>query len=405
MTKSFAEIDSSDLFSQLDAKIQSEIKKCSKDYILSVDEVEYKSFLYEKYKIDRLNVDLASGQIKQPSKQVERRRNDWGHMFDCDVWHCSIAYSFTGSPDLLRMKPSRWHMCYSNISIDTRSNLVELIFTIDRLDPEYFQRQKEQHQNNAFSNIENANFDADHWVKALPSKITNWFDQEKSKYIKEDEFFRAINVKVDVRTETVFSVPAIAKKQIPQPPVAPKFELSTVPTISNEMYDDVLKVVFEFGKSMERKPSTYIGKDEEGIRDQFLLILETRYQSTSALGETFNRSGKTDILLKYAPDGSNLFVAECKFWHGEAEFLKAISQLFDLYLTWRDSKAALLMFVKNKDFSSVLSTINSAASKHPYFVKYQGKRGDSSFSYQFHLPGDDSKIVLFEIIAFHYDKQ
>jgi hypothetical protein len=155
---------------------------------------------------------------------------------------------------------------------------------------------------------------------------------------------------------------------------------------------------------MEKKPALYQDKDEEGLRDQFLFVLETRYEETTATGETFNRGGKTDIILKYSKDGSNLFVAECKFWHGASEFLKAISQLFDRYLTWRDSKAALLIFVKNKDFSNVLTTVKDEVKKHPYYKRDKGVRGETSFSYLFRLPQDENKDVYFEIMVFHYDK-
>ena len=75
---------------------------------------------------------------------------------------------------------------------------------------------------------------------------------------------------------------------------------------------------------MERKPSLYRGKEEEDLRDQFLLFLETRYAATTGTSETFNKAGKTDILLKYE-DGTNLFVAECKWWKGEREFHAAIN--------------------------------------------------------------------------------
>jgi hypothetical protein len=155
---------------------------------------------------------------------------------------------------------------------------------------------------------------------------------------------------------------------------------------------------------MEKKPSTYQNKDEEALRDQILLFLETRYDGTTATGETFNRGGKTDIILKYANDNSNVFVAECKFWHGTSEFLKAISQLFDRYLTWRDSKVALILFVTNKDFSNVLSIIKDEVINHEYYVSSNGEKGESSFSYVFRLPQDKNKKVLLEIIAFHYDK-
>jgi len=62
--------------------------------------------------------------------------------------------------------------------------------------------------------------------------------------------------------------------------------------MSTEMYNDVLKVIYDSGKNMEKKTALYKGKDEEGLRDQFLFVLETRYEGTTATGETFNRSGK-----------------------------------------------------------------------------------------------------------------
>ena len=177
-----------------------------------------------------------------------------------------------------------------------------------------------------------------------------------------------------------------------------------VPGWGEKMYNDILKVIYDSGKSMERKPALYKGKSEEDLRDQFLFILETRYEGITATGETFNRGGKTDIILKYAKDGSNLFVAECKFWHGSSEFLKAITQLFDRYLTWRDSKAALIVFVKNVDFTSVLETIQAAIKTHLYFTRPTGNRGETSFSYTFCLPQDRDKFVYLEVLVFHYDK-
>jgi hypothetical protein len=175
--------------------------------------------------------------------------------------------------------------------------------------------------------------------------------------------------------------------------------------MSTEMYEDVLRILYDAGKNMERKPALYIGKDEEGLRDQFLFILETRYVGVTATGETFNRSGKTDILLKYANDGSNLFIAECKFWHGKVKYFNAIDQLFENYLSWSDSKVAILVFVKNKDFTNIIREVLSETNKHKYFVKFKGNRQESSLSYIFSLPQDAQKEVYLEIMLFHYDKK
>lgn len=173
------------------------------------------------------------------------------------------------------------------------------------------------------------------------------------------------------------------------------------PKISEKIYLDILNTINNALKGLEQKKSIYSGMGEEDIRDYLMMFLETRYQDTTATRESFNKSGKTDILLKHI-DNSNLFVAECKVWGGAQIFHGAINQLFDLYLTWRDSKAALLLFVRNTNFSAVLATIKAEAQLHPYFLRYVGDTDDSSFSYIFHLPNDPTREVRLEIMAFHF---
>ena len=70
-----------------------------------------------------------------------------------------------------------------------------------------------------------------------------------------------------------------------------------------------------------------------------------------------------------------------------------------------DSKVAVMLFVENKDFTNVLKTIKEETPNHDYFVKYKGDRGESSFSYDFHLKQDKDKIAQVEIMAFHFDKK
>jgi hypothetical protein len=80
-----------------------------------------------------------------------------------------------------------------------------------------------------------------------------------------------------------------------------------------------------------------------------------------ATGETFNGEGKTDVLIRH--EGGNIFIAECKFWRGEKAFLETIDQVLS-YLSWRDTKAALSISNKNRDFSSVLAKIKQVAPTH-----------------------------------------
>jgi hypothetical protein len=400
--KSFSGISWLDFPRRHFERIKEEILSKGKDYILKIDEDEFIQYLIEKYRLEPLKIYLETESISEPKKGIEKRKDDWGDYFNAEVYNFTVSYQFTGSQELFFVEPNPRILISYDIHV--ANNRVSFSFSIYRQDVIEFNKAKSQAYSYAFDNLERINSNLQSMNGSFEGAVKLAFQNEKNKFKQENDFFKAINVNINKDTASVFTIPTITKKDIPQPKVSKNTEFSSEPTMSMSMYNDILKVIYDLGKSMEKKPSTYQGKDEEGLRDQILLFLETRYDGTTATGETFNRGGKTDIILKYANDNSNLFVAECKFWHGPSEFLKAISQLFDRYLTWRDSKTSLILFVTNKDFSNVLSTIKSEVINHEYYVSSNGEKGESSFSYVFRLPQDENKKVLLEIIAFHYDK-
>jgi hypothetical protein len=150
-------------------------------------------------------------------------------------------------------------------------------------------------------------------------------------------------------------------------------------------------------KQFERLPSTYAGKEEEHLRDHFLLILEPNFEG-SATGETFNKTGKTDILLRH--DGSNVFVAELKYWRGKKAYLETVTQLLS-YLTWRDSKAAIIVFVPNKDLTAVLSTIEQTTAEHSNHLGLVSIREPGWYEYRFHVNNDRNREVKLAVQVFH----
>jgi len=81
-------------------------------------------------------------------------------------------------------------------------------------------------------------------------------------------------------------------------------------------------------------------------------------------GETFNGEGKSDIIIRQG--GANVFIAECKIWEGVTAFTAAIDQL-QRYVTWRDTKTALIIFNRNKGFSDVIQKAQEAVRAHPQY--------------------------------------
>lgn len=131
----------------------------------------------------------------------------------------------------------------------------------------------------------------------------------------------------------------------------------TEPFVSDEDYSHICNIIDLACVSFESSSQTIKKLSEEEIRDLILSHLNSHYNAT-ATGETFRRTGKTDIHIPL--DGKSAFIAECKIWHGQKHFQKAAEQLLS-YSTWRDGKMALVVFNKdNKDFRKVLDNTSKS---------------------------------------------
>lgn len=169
------------------------------------------------------------------------------------------------------------------------------------------------------------------------------------------------------------------------------------PSLHEQMYEEILQAMHNMGKQFERLTATYAQKGEEDLRDHFLLMLEPMFRG-SATGETINKAGKTDILIRH--EGTNVFIAECKFWKGAKVYQETIDQLLS-YLSWRDAKAAVVIFVRNRDFSTVVQTVQQVTPQHPNYLAYVAQRDESWLSYHFHLNGDPNRLLHLAVLLFH----
>jgi hypothetical protein len=157
-----------------------------------------------------------------------------------------------------------------------------------------------------------------------------------------------------------------------------------------------LKAIHATGKNFERLPATYQGKDEESLRDHLILTLSNHPGSVS--GETYNKRGKTDIL--YSLDGVTELVVECKIWRGEKQLLQAVDQLLS-YLTWRDTRAALVLFVPNKDFTAVVESIGTYLKAHTEFHAQLADEEKTWMKFEFKLPGDPQRLITTAVMLYH----
>jgi len=345
-----------------------------------------------------------------PSKPIESTRdsiNFYNEPYKQKVFEIKVEIPFDGNYELFYCCPSSTSLIiYIDKSVRVSVSNINANIILEKLDADKYQNQVNKIISDLSSNIPAINAEVEDWNNQLENLIIHLIEKRRGIISEKLDFMEKIGLNVNPKSNDYMIPPPIAKKTIPIPVSETKnnAKMEVLPILQEEVYKDIKEVLYNVGKAIERKPALYIDKYEEDIRDIFLLFLETRYESTSGVGEAFNKKGKTDILLKYAIDGTNLFVAECKYWKGQKKLLEAIDQLLG-YLTHRDSKTALMIFVDQKDLTSIIETIKNEIPSHHQFKRFVKDNYETSMSYEFTLPSDNRKIIQIEVMLFHFPKK
>jgi hypothetical protein len=183
---------------------------------------------------------------------------------------------------------------------------------------------------------------------------------------------------------------------VPAPPPARSDAFEPEPSLADADYEHILGVLQNMAHVMERSPKAFETMDEEALRIHFLVQLNGHYEG-QATGETFNYEGKTDILIR--SKGKNIFIAECKYWGGPKKLIDTIDQILD-YTSWRDTKTAVLLFNRNKDFSKVLESAREATKTHPSYKREIDRSNETEFRFIFANKDDPNRELILTLLAF-----
>lgn len=386
-------------------QIESQINQKSEDYILNVSEVEFGEFLIQTHLIDFPTLDFENVYIESYEKEIPADRfpgnydvrSGEKYKRDAIVYH--IPYS--GNIYILRNQGVSTFSMSGSIEVGvTNDSITTEIINFDS-DPEKIKRDFEDCKRYILSDYHTLQKDCAKFNNEVLDFAIGKIKERKQKLLSKNNLLSSLGVplKKKIGVAETFSIPKpeLRKKIIIEPKVYEK-GFKPEPTLSNENYFEILKIINDVGKNFERMPSTYSGKGEEDLRDHILLTLDPNFEFGSASGETFNKKGKTDILLKY--DSDVVFIAECKFWTGKGGYLSTIDQLLG-YLTFRNSKTSLIMFVRNKDMSNVISIISEVTETHPNYIRTEKKNGETWWNYIFHINEDRNREISLGILAYH----
>lgn len=169
----------------------------------------------------------------------------------------------------------------------------------------------------------------------------------------------------------------------------------------DDLISKIVQKIYYFGVNLEKYESVSQQLDEEKLRDLLLPVLNSSFDGLSITGETFNKKGKTDILIQEI-NGEIMFIVECKIWKGQSKIQESLSQLFDRYLNWRTDNCGLIFFnKKTKNVSDILLKINGVVTQHALFKNKMEDYKETVQTYLFQHPADINKEIKLNVFLFN----
>ncbi|MFW0716215.1 hypothetical protein [Pedobacter sp. N23S346] len=370
-----------------------------------MNENDYIEHIEAKHKINppQIHFDQVSADSYEADIPAEYFPGDFhvyqGKSYKKEVIQFFIAVS--GNIGLLKYSPATTFYFGGSGDFEIKGDSILVEFINFRNDSEELNQKFHAEVNGLHSNYNGLIADVESFNSSLKRQIRSVFDERKGKILSKKSLLSSLGVPLR-KKENVSATFAVPKPELREKivlkPVVYEHGYKPEPTLDNPTYHKILKLINDVGRNFERMPSVYKDKGEEDLRDHILMTLDPNFEFGSASGETFNKSGKTDIQLRY--DSAVVFIAECKFWSGEKNYLMTIDQLL-AYLTWRDTKASVVIFARQKDISAVLSKIEESTKKHTNYLRFVGKSDENWFNYRFHLNGDRGREVMLAVQLFH----
>lgn len=344
---------------------------------------------------DLISADQREAQIdvsQDPMRFIRDRSRPVhvaGTLIEVEVPYTGDSEVFFIQPTTFSMNPPRAEVAQGKIVLRVQGT---------NLDAANVKRQIDGTLGEIREHLERLRQTASDFNQALYGQAVQRIEDRKKKLLADRSLVANLGFALKPRDGggRTYAAPEVRRKIVPPPPKASTAPFKPEPVMSDADYENILSLMEGMVRVMECSPRDFSHMGEETLRSHFLVQLNAQYAG-QATGETFNYEGKTDILVK--SDGRNIFIGECKFWKGAKKFLETIDQLLG-YLSWRDTKAAVVVFNRNKGFSKVLAEIEATTPSHPNCKKLLRKRSESSWAYRFAHRDDPNREMTVTIMAF-----
>jgi hypothetical protein len=334
------------------------------EYVLNASPTELEDHYIAEITLDPLALHADEKYI-EPPRSVRIERSGFGaERVAVPGTQVDVVIPYEGSSALWWIRPSTFSFG-GNPAIDVNIERIVLHFCFaDSSSAEQQQLKTKIEREVKFiaENVANQRVDVERHNATARDRIRAQLNYKRERALAATNAVSALGIPMKRRDQPATYVIPVRRRPSPvNRPTVPTEKYEAEPALDEAQYQYILRVMRSMSLVVERNPRSFATLREEAVRDHFLLQLNGHYEGF-ATGETFNRSGKTDILIRVGD--RNAFIAECKFWYGQKRLSDAIDQLLS-YLTWRDCKCALVVFNRKKDSAGVAAKMHEAMIARP----------------------------------------
>jgi hypothetical protein len=383
------------------ARVAQEIAGYDGDQLLNTPSGDLVPYFVEKYQLevptlhkDQAYVDQREGQVAV----IDYFARDYGGARaarEITGTHVELTVPFSGDKEMFYVTPTTYNSAPPRAIVT--SNAVMIRVAGRDMAPDQVKRQLDSTLADIEQYLNWQRSTSNDFNQRLATSVRQSVEVRKTKLLADRNLVAGLGFPIKQRADmpTTYATPDVRRK-LHTPPAAASAPFKPEPVLDEANYRHILNIIENMTVVMERSPTAFAEMGEENIRQHYLVQLNGHFEG-AATGETFNHQGKTDILIRV--DGRNIFIAECKFWRGEKQFIETIDQILS-YLSWRDTKAAIILFNRNKDFTQVLARMQEAMNTHQHRKQGPKVEGETRFRYVFGNPTDHGREIALTVMAF-----
>jgi hypothetical protein len=390
----------------VDTQIASAVSSLTDDEVLSLDADEWASRVAQELMIDAPQVDIEAAELLTLGRIEVDCTGKPGISYSMNEiqvlrpgYRFRIKVPVTGDSGLLVFRPSAG---MEPLRADLADGYIVRSWDWPKeLGTDTFDRSVEAFKHTLAVGTERVARDLNELNKHIAGRARAALDQRRQAVLSERDFLGALKVPVKPAPDAPKPLRAPPMRRRPTPAralaeVGGAAPVEDAPDMS-EFYEHIIELIRAVGRGIERSPGSFAQAEEETLRDHMLVTLNSHYEGR-AYAEAFNRSGKTDILIRI--HDRNAFIGECKKWGGAKKLNEALNQLFG-YTTWRDSRLALIFYVREKNPSSIVEKARAEMQDRREFISWEDPDRDGEFRCRVRWPDDPEREAMLTALFFH----